>query len=225
MSLILDGTNGLSDIDGSAATPAIRGTDANTGIFFPAADTIAFSEGGVEAARINSSGNLQTIGTISVGNATPSTSGAGITFPATQSASTDANTLDDYEEGTFTPILADNASSSNAATMTTQEGFYTKVGNTVTIQIQIVWSSKGSMGAGNNTRIYGMPFTAKSNTGGYYWPAVITMSSGNTGFIAGQEGGGSILVLILANAPTGELSTSYVSASGRLLIQYTYRTN
>ena len=85
MSLILDGTNGLSDIDGSAATPAIRGTDANTGIFFPAADTIAFSEGGVEAARINSSGNLQTIGTISVGNATPSTSGAGITFPATQS--------------------------------------------------------------------------------------------------------------------------------------------
>ena len=163
--------------------------------------------------------------TIGVGGATPSTSGAGITFPATQSASTDANTLDDYEEGTFTPILADNASSSNAATMTTQEGFYTKVGNTVTIQIQIVWSSKGSMGAGNNTRIYGMPFTAKSNTGGYYWPAVITMSSGNTGFVAGQEGGGSILVLILANAPTGELSTSYVSASGRLLIQYTYRTN
>ena len=58
MSLILDGTNGLSDIDGSAATPAIRGTDANTGIFFPAADTIAFSEGGTEVARFNSSGNL-----------------------------------------------------------------------------------------------------------------------------------------------------------------------
>jgi hypothetical protein len=59
MSLILSGTNGLSDIDGSAATPAIRGTDANTGIFFPAADTIAFSEGGVEAMRIDSSANLQ----------------------------------------------------------------------------------------------------------------------------------------------------------------------
>jgi hypothetical protein len=42
MTLILSGTNGVSDIDGSAATPAIRGTDANTGIFFPAADTIAF---------------------------------------------------------------------------------------------------------------------------------------------------------------------------------------
>jgi hypothetical protein len=58
MSLILSGTDGLSDIDGSAATPAIRGTDANTGIFFPAADTIAFSEGGVESMRIDSSGNV-----------------------------------------------------------------------------------------------------------------------------------------------------------------------
>lgn len=58
MSLILSGTDGLSDVDGSAATPAIRGTDANTGIFFPAADTIAFSEGGVESARIDSAGNF-----------------------------------------------------------------------------------------------------------------------------------------------------------------------
>jgi hypothetical protein len=58
MSLILDGTNGLSDVDGSASTPAIRGTDTNTGIFFPSADTIAFAEGGVEVARFDSSGNL-----------------------------------------------------------------------------------------------------------------------------------------------------------------------
>ena len=58
MTLILSGTDGLSDVDGSAATPAIRGTDANTGIFFPAADTIAFSEGGAEIARFDSSGNL-----------------------------------------------------------------------------------------------------------------------------------------------------------------------
>ena len=59
MTLILSGTNGVSDIDGSAASPAIRGTDANTGIFFPAADTIAFSEGGVESMRLDSSANLQ----------------------------------------------------------------------------------------------------------------------------------------------------------------------
>ena len=58
MSLILSGTDGLSDVDGSAATPAIRGTDANTGIFFPAADTIGFAEGGVEAMRLDSAGTL-----------------------------------------------------------------------------------------------------------------------------------------------------------------------
>jgi len=59
MTLILSGTDGLSDVDGSAATPAIRGTDTNTGMFFPAADTIAFAEGGVEAMRLDSSANLQ----------------------------------------------------------------------------------------------------------------------------------------------------------------------
>jgi hypothetical protein len=67
MSLILSGTDGLSDVDGSAATPAIRGTDANTGMFFPAADTIAFSEGGVESMRIDSAGNL------GIGTASPAT--------------------------------------------------------------------------------------------------------------------------------------------------------
>jgi hypothetical protein len=62
MPLTLDGTNGISNVqsttDGTAATPAIRGTDTNTGIFFPAADTIAFSEGGVEAARFDANGNF-----------------------------------------------------------------------------------------------------------------------------------------------------------------------
>ena len=78
MSLILDGTNGVSDIDGTAATPAIRGTDANTGIFFPAADTIAFSEGGTESMRIDSDGDVG-IGTTSPATKLHvSTSGAGV---------------------------------------------------------------------------------------------------------------------------------------------------
>jgi hypothetical protein len=65
MALILNGTDGLSDVDGTASTPAIRGTDTNTGIFFPAADTIAFAEGGAEVARFDSSGNM------GVGTTTP----------------------------------------------------------------------------------------------------------------------------------------------------------
>jgi hypothetical protein len=69
MSLVLSGSDGLSDVAGRAATPAIRGTDANTGIFFPAADTTAFSGGGTEFMRINSSGNVG-IGTNAPGTST-----------------------------------------------------------------------------------------------------------------------------------------------------------
>jgi hypothetical protein len=58
MSLILDGTNGLSDVDGTAAAPAIRGTDANTGIYFPGADRIGFAEGGVQVGEFDASGNI-----------------------------------------------------------------------------------------------------------------------------------------------------------------------
>ena len=59
MTIVLDGSSGITAPGGTAAAPSITTTgDVNTGIFFPAADTIAFSEGGVEAARFDSSGNL-----------------------------------------------------------------------------------------------------------------------------------------------------------------------
>jgi len=56
----LSATGVITSQAGSASAPAITtSSDTNTGIFFPAADTIAFSEGGVEAIRLDSSGNLQ----------------------------------------------------------------------------------------------------------------------------------------------------------------------
>jgi hypothetical protein len=64
MTLILSGTNGLSDVDGDASTPAIRGTDANTGMFF-GTDIVGLSTGGSERMRINSSGN------VGIGTTTP----------------------------------------------------------------------------------------------------------------------------------------------------------
>ena len=58
MPVTINGTTGVIGPDGSASTPSYQGSDNNTGIFFPAADTIAFAEGGAEVARFNSSGNL-----------------------------------------------------------------------------------------------------------------------------------------------------------------------
>ena len=97
--------------------------------------------------------------TIGVGNATPSTSGAGITFPATQSASTDANTLDDYEEGTWTPAIT--YSGTSTATYSFRNGYYTKVGNQITLTGIISFNESTSTG---NVSITGLPFTALNNT-------------------------------------------------------------
>jgi hypothetical protein len=59
MAITISGTTGIAGVDGSAGTPAVQGADTNTGIFFPAADTIAFAEGGTEVMRLDSSANLK----------------------------------------------------------------------------------------------------------------------------------------------------------------------
>jgi hypothetical protein len=58
MSITINGTTGIAGVDGSAATPSVQGADANTGVFFPAADTVAVTTGGTERMRVNSSGNV-----------------------------------------------------------------------------------------------------------------------------------------------------------------------
>jgi hypothetical protein len=95
--------------------------------------------------------------TIGVGGATPSTSGSGITFPATQSASSDANTLDDYEEGTWTPVIAFGGASVGI-TYSSQVGNYTKVGNRIFISCYVGLSNKGS--STGAATITGLPFTS-----------------------------------------------------------------
>jgi hypothetical protein len=112
------------------------------------------SEIPVEAMRINSSGGVQHVNTISVGAATPSASGAGITFPATQSASTNANTLDDYEEGTWTPVQGSGLTVVGAFS---SSGRYVKIGRSVTISGRVEATSIAT--TAGTIMFTGLPFT------------------------------------------------------------------
>jgi hypothetical protein len=287
---ITGGTASLSSLTNTGVTTVQAGTvsapaittsgDTNTGIFFPAADTIAFTEGGAEAMRIDSSGRVG-IGTsspsgrlhirdsaifraamdyvsntyeavytetntggsgtypfdvnghlviqprTSTGNArdivfatgsnTPSTRmvinssgnvGIGLTptsrnntrlqivdgigFPATQVASTDANTLDDYEEGTFTPTAYGATTAGTTTYLSAQYGYYTKIGRQVTITISLAWSAMTGTGT---LVIGGLPFT-QANLTDYYSVGAVLPSDLN------WTGGTSLVALSVPNTTT-----------------------
>ena len=87
--------------------------------------------------------------------------GTGITFPATQNASSNANTLDDYEEGDWTPVLG--GSSESGQTYSRQEGKYTKVGRLVTCTFDVVLTNRGTLAG--DARIKGLPFSVGNGNG------------------------------------------------------------
>jgi hypothetical protein len=82
-----------------------------------------------------------------------------LVFPATQNASAGANTLDDYEEGTWTPTMVDLDSSNKSQAYSTQTGRYTKVGNRCYIQGRMGLSNLGSLDQTEQARIAALPFT------------------------------------------------------------------
>ena len=149
--------------------------------------------------------------TMSVGGATPSASGAGITFPATQSASTDANTLDDYEEGTWTPT--DNSGA--GLSLTINGATYVKIGQLVIAWTQINYPSTAN---GNGASIAGLPFTVagqdiyggftRYSTYGYAYPTLA--QSGTYGSLY---------------TTTGSQITNANLSSKRVDFTYVYRSN
>jgi hypothetical protein len=134
----------------------------------------------------------------------------GIKFPATQSASGDANTLDDYEEGTWTPTDASGAGLS----FPTANGTYTKIGRVVTIRAKILYPSTAN---GSSAQIGGLPFNVGSYGSGNY-PANAINSNGNMNgtLILAYDGTAYFAILNIttsANATNANLSTANMNIS------------
>ena len=156
--------------------------------FYTTANATAGVDNVTERMRIDSSGNVTLQKNISVGAAAPTTSGTGITFPATQSASSDANTLDDYEEGAWSPTLT---SSSGAITSYTAFGYYTKIGRIVSVQFQISITNIGTA-AGSYLFVNSIPFTG---SGGIQFQGTYRENAVN-GFLGQVSLGTSQLTLL-----------------------------
>ena len=141
-------------------------------------------------------GGVYALNCIGVGAATPAASGAGITFPATQAASSDVNTLDDYEEGTWIPTTSGMTTVTGTPAWT---GKYTKIGNQVTVQFQM---RSATVTIPATSSITNLPFSASAG----FWG-----TAGNDGLVTSPQA-------ILATTTSCYFSTtvtytSYLSGS------------
>ncbi len=155
-----------------------------------------------------------TTGTVVLAGTTPSFNG--IAFPATQSASADANTLDDYEEGTWTPTLGGFSS----VTYDYRLGTYIKIGR----MVYVFWDFQVSSRSGSfNEQITGLPFTVSAAMAGYSVALHRSSDLWNTGVSGGQIKGfvnqntTNIAIQIDNSGTSGFASTggAGVNASGR----------
>jgi hypothetical protein len=163
----------------------------------PALGDFSIRESGVanQLTFKKTSGNAVFAGNIGIGGTTPTTSGTGITFPATQSASSNANTLDDYEEGTWTPTIT------GVSTYAIQLGTYIKIGKHVFISGDVTATDPGTLA---QMVIASFPFTVLST------PVVYPI--GNMFPVAGFTSNATSI--LLQGSPASAQAQTYWISSG-----------
>lgn len=148
-----------------------------------------------------------------------SQTGTGITFPATQSASTDVNTLDDYEEGTFTPAFT---STGLTVSYGQQRAIYTKIGRTVTASIYI--NVSGTSGTTTNPlKITNLPF-ASINTAEYGFSVAFGVQQFSTYTPSAFMGTNVTEISVYRQGTVTEMTGAQL-ANGFYLLTITYQTN
>lgn len=114
------------------------------------------------AARTDAAQSFTGDQTLSTGNLVVGTAGKGIDFSADpHAAGMTSELLNDYEEGTWTPVV-EGTTTAGVGTYTTQDGKYTKIGRLVTFNIRLTWSAHTGTG---DMRITGLPFTVGASSG------------------------------------------------------------
>jgi hypothetical protein len=162
--------------------------------------------------------------TILDGNLVIGTAGKGIDFSATgQPAGMTSELFDDYEEGTFTPVL-EGTTTAGTGTYSTQLGYYRKVGDIVHVWIAFIWSAHTGTG---NVKVSGLPFTV-INQGIGRCPASIQMQ--DSPWTAGNfveiefEFNTTFMYQSQVNGLAGAKIGFPLDGSGRLYIQGSYLT-
>jgi hypothetical protein len=192
--------------------------DGNSTINYGTTSALIFTESGTERMRINAGAPI-----LCLAGGNTSATGTGIAFPATQSASTDVNTLDDYEEGTFTPTIV-GTSPAGTATYAQQVGRYTKIGDRVLISIYLQWSAGTGGGVMN---ISGLPFTsdaASLNQSLSNYNGSVAMTAGHVMQLLTSTGG---TVINVNSAPTGGGADANVAydAVGLIIVGGSYEAS
>lgn len=103
--------------------------------------------------------------------------GGQIIFPGAQNASTNANTLDDYEEGTWSPVIGGSGGTSGQS-YSNQEGRYIKIGSFVWASCYVRLSAKGTITG--NVQVQGLPFTAENGIEQFYGGSITWENTANS---------------------------------------------
>jgi trimeric autotransporter adhesin len=178
--IIFTGNDGTNFIPGSSIEASLDGTSGTNDmpgklVFSTTADGAASA---TERMRITSAGALLVGTTSTTANGGKLQLSSGITFPATAVAASDANTLDDYEEGTWT--VTATPQTSGTITLSANTGYYTKVGRLV------VATSKLTVSAVSSPIGFikiSLPFTVGTSMNGS--ANVIMESTGNSTSVTG----------------------------------------
>jgi hypothetical protein len=161
---------------------------------------------------------------VALNGAIPQT-GTGITFPASPNLSTNANTLDAYEEGTWTPVL-NFGGAAGVSVYNYQNGTYTKVGNVVTVRCYIAINTKTA--ATGAATLSGLPYAFKTSTAAY---ASAYMYISNGGSITNALMAYASPTTAIFNLGQGNGSTGFNAlqdgnfTNGDFILQSTYLTD